>query len=177
MINLSSILKSRDITLPTKILADKDLYSQSYVFSSIHAWMWELNHKEGWAPKNWCFKTVQLEKTLESPLDSKDITPTNAKGNQPWKFIGRTDAEAEAPILWPPNVKSQLIGKDSDAGKDARQKKRVVEDEMLTHSTQWTWMTNSMDMNLSKLWETVEGRGTWYTVVHGVTKSWTQLSD
>ena len=86
-------------------------------------------------------------------------------------FIGRTDAEAEAPILWPPNVKSQLIGKDSDAGKDARQKKRVVEDEMLTHSTQWTWMTNSMDMNLSKLWETVEGRGTWYTVVHGVTKS------
>ena len=132
-------------------------YSQSYVFSSSHVWMWELNHKEGWAPKNWCFQTVVLEKTLESPLDTKEIKPINAKGNQPWKFIGRADAEAEAPILWPPDVKSQLIGKDSDTGRDGLQKeKRVAEDEMLTHPTQWTWITNSMDMNLSKLWETVE---------------------
>ena len=94
--------------------------------------MWELNHKEGWAPKNWCFQTVVLEKTLESPLDTKEIKPINAKGNQPWKFIGRADAEAEAPILWPPDVKSQLIGKDSDTGRDGRQKeKQAAEDAMV----------------------------------------------
>ena len=95
--------------------ANKGLSSQSYGFSSSHVWMWELDHKEGWALKNWCFWTVVLEKTLESPLDSK-IKPVNPKGNQPWIFIGRTDAEA--PIIWPPDAKSRLTGKDPDAGKD-----------------------------------------------------------
>ena len=109
MTNLDSILKSRDITC-------KSLSSQSYGFSSSHVWMWELDHKEGWAPKNWCFWTVVLEKTLESPLDCK-IKPINLKGNQSWIFIGKTDAEAETPILWPPDVKSWLIGKDPDAEK------------------------------------------------------------
>ena len=89
--------------------ADKGLYSQSYSFSSSHVWMWELNQKEGWALKNQCFQTVVLEKILESPLDSKEIKLVNPKGNQSWIFIGRTDAEAETPVLWPPNVKSWLI--------------------------------------------------------------------
>ena len=107
-------------------------YSQSYVFSSSHVWMWELDHKESWAPKNWCFWTVVLEKTLESPLDSKEIKPVNPKGNEPWIFIRRTDAEAEAPILWPPDAKSQLIRKDSDAGKDwGQEEKGMTEDEMV----------------------------------------------
>ena len=121
MTNLDSVLRSRDITLPTKVCN-----SQSYCFSSSHIWMGELNHK-GWAPKNWCFWTVVLEKTLESPLDSK-IKPVNPKGNQPWIFIGRTDAEA--PIFWPPDVKSWLIRKDPDAGKDWRQK-GTTKDEMV----------------------------------------------
>ena len=94
--------------------------------------MWELDHKEGWVLKNWCFWTVVLEKTLESPLDSKEIKPINPKGNQPWISIGRTDAEAEVSIIWPPDEKSRLIGKDTDAGKDRRQKeKRVAEREMV----------------------------------------------
>ena len=98
--------------------ANKDPSSQSYSFSSSHIWMWELDYKESWAPKNWCFWTVVLEKTLESPLDCKEIKPINPKGNQSWRFIGRTDAEAEAPILWPPDTKNWLIWKDADAGKD-----------------------------------------------------------
>ena len=112
--------------------ADKGPYSQSYGFSSSHIQMWELDHKEGWAPKNWCFQTVVLEKTLKSPLDSKKIKTVNPKGNQPWIFIGKTDAEAEAPILWPLDAKSQLIGKDPDAGKDwGQEEKGVTEDEMV----------------------------------------------
>ena len=111
MTNLDSVLKSRDITLPTKVC------SQSYSFSSSHVWMWGLDHKEGWAPKNWCFQIAVLEKTLECFLDSK-IKPVNPKENQSWMFIGRTDAEPEAPILWPPDVKSQLTGRDLDVGKD-----------------------------------------------------------
>ena len=100
--------------------------------------MWELDHKESWALKSWCFWTVVLEKTLESPLDCKEIQPIHSKGNQPWIFIGRTDAEAEAPILWPPDVKSQLKGKDSDAEKDRRQEEKgVTEDEMAG----WTWLS------------------------------------
>ena len=111
--------------------ADKGPYSQSYDFSS-SVWRWELDHKEGWAPKNWCFWTVMLEKTLESPLDCKEIKPVNPKGNQPWIFIGRTEAEAKASILWPPDVKSWLIGKDPDAGKDWRQEEKdATEDEMV----------------------------------------------
>ena len=110
--------------------ADKGLYSQSHGFSSSHVWMWELNHKDSWALKNWCFWTVVLEKTLESPMDSKEIKPVNPKGNQPWIFIGRTDAEAA--ILWPPAIKNGLIGKDPDAGKDWRQEeKEMTEDEMV----------------------------------------------
>ena len=112
-------------------LADKGPYSQSYGFSSSHAQMWELNGKEGWVPKNWCFQIVVLEKTLASPLDSEDIKLVNPKGNQPWLFIGRTDVETEAPVFWPPDAKSWLTGKDPDAGKDWRQEgKRVTEDEM-----------------------------------------------
>ena len=106
--------------------ANKGLSSQSYGFSSSHVQMRELDHKEGWRPKNWCFWTVILEKTLESPLDCKEIKPVNPKGNQPWIFIRRTDAEAEAPILWPPDVKSQLIGKDPDTEKDWRQEEKGV---------------------------------------------------
>ena len=111
--------------------ANKDPYSQSYGFSSSHVWMWELDRKEGWAPKNWCFWTVVLEKTLESPLNRKEIKPVHPKGNQSWIFIGRTDAAAETPILWPPDAKNWLIGKYLDAGKDWRQEKGMTEDEMV----------------------------------------------
>ena len=105
-------------------------YSQSYGFSSSHVQMWELDHK-AWALKNWCFQTVVLEKTLESPLDCKEIKPVNPKGNQSWIFIGRTDAEAKAPILWPPDAKSWLTGKDPDTGKDWGQEKETTKDEMV----------------------------------------------
>ena len=102
--------------------------------------MWELDHKESWAPKNWCFRTVVLEKTLESPLDCKEIQLVHPKGHQSWIFIGKTDAEAETPILWPPDVKNWLIRKDPDAGRDWRQEeKRTTEDEMVS-PTQWTWV-------------------------------------
>ena len=127
MTNLDSILKSRDINLPTKVCLVKALF-----FSSSHVWMWELDFKESWASKNWCFWTEVLEKTLESPLDSKEIQPVHPRGNQSWIFIGRTDAEAETPILWPPDVKNWLIWKDPDAGKDWRQKEKgTTEDEMV----------------------------------------------
>ena len=107
------------------------LTSQGYGFSSSRVWMWELDYKESWAPKNWCFWTVVLEKTLESPLDSKEIQPVHPKGNQSWIFIGRTDAEAETPILWPANAKSWIIWKDPDAGKDWEQEEKgTTEDEM-----------------------------------------------
>ena len=110
--------------------ANKGLSSQSYSFSSRHVWMWELDYKEGWALKNWCFRTVVLEKTLESPLDTKKIKPVNPKGNQSWIFTGRTDAEAEVPILWPPYAKNWLIGKDPNAGKDWKQEEKgMIEDE------------------------------------------------
>ena len=110
---------------------NKDLSSYSYGFPSSHVWMWELDHKESWALKNWCFWTVVLEKTLESPLDCKEIQPFHPKGNQLWIFIGRTDAEAEAPILWPLDAKNWFIGKDPDAGKDWRQEKGTTENEMV----------------------------------------------
>ena len=123
MTNLDSILKSRDI-------ANKGLSSQSYGFSNTHVWVWELDYKESWAPKNWCFWTVVLEKTLENPLDCKEIPPGNPKGNQFWIFIGRADAEA--PILWPPDAKNGLIWKDPDAGKDWRQEEKgTTEDKMV----------------------------------------------
>ena len=113
-------------------LANKVISSQSYGFSSSHVWMWALDYKESWAPKNWCFSTVVLEKTLGSPLDCKKIQPVHPKGNQSWIFIERTDAEAETPILWPPNVKNWLTEKDPDAGKDwRREEKGLTENEMV----------------------------------------------
>ena len=112
--------------------ANKGPSSQSYGFSSSHVWMWELDHKECWAPKNWCFWTVVLEKTLESPLDCEEIQPVHRKGDQSWMFIGRTDAEAERPIFWPPYEKNWLIWKDPDAGKGWRQEEKgTTEDEMV----------------------------------------------
>ena len=112
--------------------ANKCPYSQRYSFYRSHAWLWELDHKESWALKNWCFWTVVLEKTLESPLDCKEIQPVNPKGNQSWICIGRTDAEAETPILWPTDVKSWLIGKDPDSGKGWRwEQKETTEAEMV----------------------------------------------
>ena len=113
---------------------DKIQLSKSEALTTLqnHVWMWELDYKESWAPKNWCFWTVVLEKTLESPLDCKEIQPVHPKGNQSWIFIGRTDAEAEAPILWPPDAKSWLIWKDPDAGKDWRQEEKgMTEDKMV----------------------------------------------
>ena len=139
--NLDSILKSRDITLPTKVCIVKA--------TSSHVWMWEL---KGWALKNSCFHTVVLEKTSERPLGSKEIKPVNSKGNQPWIFIGKTDTEAEAPILWPPDAKSWLTGKDSDAGKDWRQKEKgATEDEIAG------WHHQRSGLGLSKLQETDSG--------------------
>jgi len=111
--------------------AEKGPYSQSYGFSSSYVWMWKFDHKEGWVLKNWCFWTVVLEKTLESLSDCKEIKPVNPKGNQPWIFIGRTDAKSEDLILWPPDAKSWLIGRDPDAGKDwGQEEKGTTEDEM-----------------------------------------------
>ena len=109
---------------------NNDLSSQGYGFSSGHVWMWELDCEESWAPKNWCFWTVVLEKTLESPLDCKEIQPVHPKEDQSWVFIGRTDVEGETPILWPPAAKSWLIWKDPDAGKDwGQEEKGMTEDE------------------------------------------------
>ena len=112
--------------------ANKGPSGQDCGFSSGHVWMWELDYKESWAPENWCFWSVVLEKTLESPLDCKEIQPVHPKGNQSWIFFGRTDAEAKTPILWPPDAKSWLIWKDSDAGKDwGQEEKSTTEDEMV----------------------------------------------
>ena len=124
--NLDSILKKQ-----RHYFANKDPSSQRYGFSSSHVWMWELDYKERWAPKNWCFWTVVLEKTLESPLACKEIQPVYPKGNKSWEFIGRTNVEAETPILCPPDRKSWLIWKNPDAGKDWRWEKGTTEDEMV----------------------------------------------
>ena len=124
-----------------RYFANKGPSSQSYGFSSSRVWMWELNYKESWVPKNWCFWTVVPEKSLESPLDSKEIQPVHPKGNQTWIFIGRTDADTKTPILWPPDVKNWLIWKDPDAGKEWRQeKKRTTEKGWMALPAQWTWV-------------------------------------
>ena len=128
--------------------ANKGPSSQSYGFSSSHVWMWELDHKESWVLKNWCFWTAVLEKTLEGPLDYKEVKPVHPKGNQPWIFTGRTDAEAEVPILRPPDAKNRVIGKIADAGKDWRQEEKgTIEEEM----DELDGITNSIDMSLCKL--------------------------
>ena len=122
---------SQHIEKQRHYFSDKDPSSQSYNFPSSHVWTWELDCKESWAPKNWCFWTVVLEKTLESPLDCQEIQPVNPKGNQSWIFIGRTDAKAETPILWPTDAKNWLIWKDPVVGKNWRWEKGMTEDEMV----------------------------------------------
>ena len=125
------------IKKPRHYFADKGPSSQSYGFSSSHVWMWELDRKENWVLKNWCFWTVVLQKSLESPLDCKEMKPVNPKGNQPWIFIERTDAEAEAPILWPPYAKSWLIWKDPDPGKDGGQEEKGTTEEEMAGWHHW----------------------------------------
>ena len=165
MTNLDSIFKSRHIV-------NKGLSRQGYGFSSSHVWMWELDYKESWGPKNWCFWTEVLEKTLESPLDCKEIQPVHPKGDQPWLFIGRTDVEAETPILWPPDAKNWLIWKDCDAGKDwRRDEKGTTEVEMAG------WHHQLSDMSLSKLQELMMDREACRAAVHGLSKNRTWLTD
>ena len=180
MTNLDSMLKSRDLTLPSEVYLVKAMVfpvshvwmwelnhkegwasknwcfwivvlkktyvastlGQSYGFSSSHVWMWKLDYKQGWVPKNWCFRIVVLEKTLECSLGCTEIKPINSKGNQPWIFSGGIDAEAKAPILWLPHVKSQLIRKDPDTGKNWRRRRRGWQKMRWLDAspTQWTWV-------------------------------------
>ena len=164
--NLDRILKNRDITLPTKVCRVKSMVFPVVMYGC------ELDHKEAWIQKSWCFRIVVLEKTLGSLLHSNEIKPVNPKGNQLWIFIGRTVAQAEAPILWPPDVNNQLTGEDPYAEKDWRQKEMTAaKDEIVTEHHQLCGHA------FDKLWETVKAKEGWHATVHGVANNLTQLND
>ena len=171
MTNLDSILKSRDIPLPTKVHIVKAMVFPAVIYGYESWTIKKVEHRKTDTSELWCWKRLPWVPS-KTPLDCKEIQPVNPKGNQCWIFIGRSDAEAETPILWPLHVKNWLTGKDPDAGKDWKlEEKGATEDEMVDG------ITDSMDMSLSKIWKMMKDREAWGTAVHGVTKSRTWLGD